>query len=504
MTLQQPPVPATTPEQAVGDELARLIRSRFSIVYVDTHEEARAEGILVGAARTSGRRCWTWTISGGLLRTGQATSDARTTDPEQALRHIAQQPGDDVFVMCDLARHVQQDPKVERLLRDIAKDTEATVVLLGPHDAIPGALRHVAAEYTLPRPDLALIDAHLRSRLATAGREHGIRHLLDEPGMADLAAQLRGLTLEQVDQVLLHLLHDDGVLDVHDLVRAASEKARMLAASGVVTLESPTHGLDWVAGFENLKSWVASRTRAFEPDAVAFGLTPPRGLLLTGVPGCGKSFVSKAIAHTWRMPLLRLDAGSLYDAFVGASERNLREALATAGALAPSVLWIDEIEKGFGSSGPSESDGGLAYRLLGTLATWMQERPHPVFLLATSNDISKLPPELTRQGRFDETFFVDLPDRLAREHLYRLQLARTGRHHDSFDCAVLADATEGFSGAELEQSVTNALYAAFAEGREVTTQDIAREIAATRPLSVVSPEAISRIRDWGTRHARPA
>ncbi len=504
MTTQQPAVPVSTPPPIAGDELGRLIRSRFSLVYVDTHEETRAEGILVGAARASGRASWTWTISGGLLASGQSTADPKTTDPEQALRQIAMLPGDGVYIMCDLARHVSQEPKVERLLRDIARDTDATVVLLGPHDAVPHALRHVAAEYVLPRPDHALIDAHVRARLATAGRDHGIRHLLDEPGMADLVAQLRGLTLEQVDQVLLHLLHDDGVLDAADLARAAAEKARMLAVGGVVSLEAPTHGLEWVAGFDNLKAWIASRTRAFQPDAVAFGLTPPRGLLLTGVPGCGKSFVSKAIAHTWRMPLLRLDAGTLYDSFVGASERNLREALATAGALAPSVLWIDEIEKGFGSTGPSESDGGLAYRLLGTLATWMQERPHPVFLLATSNDITKLPPELTRQGRFDETFFIDLPTPVAREHLYRLQLARAGRHHDQFDCATLAAATEGFSGAELEQSVTNALYAAFAEARELTTQDIAREVAATRPLSVMSPEVIGRIRDWGSRHARPA
>jgi len=168
------------------------------------------------------------------------------------------------------------------------------------------------------------------------------------------------------------------------------------------------------------------------------------------------------------------------------------------------VLWIDEIEKGFGSTGPSESDGGLGYRLLGTLATWMQERPEPVFLIATSNDITKLPPELTRQGRFDETFFVDLPAPVAREHLFRIQLARTGRAHEQFDCAALAAATEGFSGAEIEQSITNALYAAFAETREVTTGDVAREIGATRPLSVVRPDMIAAIRAWGAKHARPA
>lgn len=501
-----PPVPTPPASLPAQDELARLIRSRFSIVYVDTPEEARAEGIIAGAARGCSRRVWTWSISMGLSAPGHPTPEPDTADPIAALQRIAAAggDGDDVFVLRDMARHVEQEPRAERLLRDIARDSRSTLVLLGPHGPVPAALGHVSATFDLPRPDHALIDAHVRARVAGSAREHGLRQLLDEAGLAALTQQLRGLTLEQVDLVLAHLLHDDGVLDQGDLARASAEKARLLASSGVVSLESPTHGLEWVAGFESLKAWVASRSRAFEPEAVAFGIRPPRGLLLTGVPGCGKSFVSKAIAATWKMPLLRLDAGSLYDSYIGASERNLREALATADAVAPSVLWIDEIEKGFGATSASESDGGLGYRMLGTLATWMQERPSPVFLLATSNDITKLPPELTRQGRFDETFFIDLPDRLAREHLYCLQLARNGRDHQSYDCALLAELTEGFSGAEIEQSVTNALYVAFGAGRDVTTEDIAGEVAATRPLSVVNPGAIDAIRAWGAAHARPA
>jgi hypothetical protein len=500
-TTQVPAPPASPPVQ---DELGRLIRSRFSIVFMASHEEARAEGLIAGAARTCGRRMWTWSTTEGLHAPGESAQDETTTEPLQVLARISDMPGDDVFVLRDMATHVAKEPRAERLLRDIARHTSATIVLLGPHGDVPDTLRHVSATFDLPRPDHALIDAHVRARLASAAREHGIRHVLDDEGLNALAAQLRGLTLEQVDLVLAHLLHDDGVLDNEDVGRATAEKARLLAASGVVTLEAPTHGLEWVAGFDNLKQWVASRSRAFEPEAIAFGIKPPRGLLLTGVPGCGKSFVAKAIACTWNMPLLRLDAGSLFDSYIGASERNLREALATADAVAPSVLWIDEIEKGFGSSGPSESDGGLGYRMLGTLATWMQERPHPVFLLATSNDITKLPPELTRQGRFDETFFVDLPDELAREHLYRLQLARNGRPHERYDCAVMAARTSGFSGAEIEQSVTNALYRAFGEGRELRTDDILVEAAATRPLSVVNPRAIAGIRAWGEEHARPA
>ncbi|MCW2927803.1 MAG: ATPase [Thermoleophilia bacterium] len=499
-----PAVPAVRVPERVGDELARLIRSRFALVYVDSSEEARAEGLIRGATHACGRTLWTWSISDGLVEGPSGTPDPATSDPEQALRRIADSSDHDVYVMRDLARHVEQHPATERLLRDIARDTEATIVLLGPHGPIPAALQTSAALVDLPRPDHALIEAHVRSHVARAGRQHGVRQTLDDAGMAVLAGSLRGLTLEQVDQVLLHILHDDGILDAADLERALHEKGRLLASTGVLALESPVHGLEWVAGFPNLKQWIAQRGAAFGPGAAQFGLPAPRGLLLTGVPGCGKSFVAKAIARTWNMPLLRLDAGSLYDSFVGASERNLREALATAGALAPSILWIDEIEKGFGSTGPSESDGGLGYRLLGTLATWMQERPHPVFLLATSNDITKLPPELTRQGRFDETFFVDLPDELSREHLFRLQLARAGRDHARFDCPSLAAASDGFSGSEVEQSITNALYAAFAAGRDVVTEDIARELAATRPLSVVSPEVVDRIRRWGASHARPA
>ncbi len=499
--------PAAQPSAlAVADnELACLIRSRFSIVFIDSLEEARAEAIVASAARACGRTTWTWSISDGLTANGAPPrQDTATADPKAALEHIVELGSSDVFVMRDLARHVADDPVVERLLRDIARDLDATLILLGPHGPIPNALATVSASFALPRPDLQLIEAHVRARLAAAIRAGAASPTADDSAIHAITYQLRGLTLEQVDQVLAHLLYDDGRLDAGDVARAASEKARMLAVGGVVSLETTEFGLDWVAGFPNLKSWIGSRGRAFGEDARAYGLEPPRGLLLTGVPGCGKSFVAKAIAHDWGMPLLRLDAGSLYDSFVGASERNLREALALAEALAPSILWIDEIEKGFGSTGPSQSDGGLGYRMLGSLATWMQEREAPVFMLATSNDITKLPPELTRQGRFDETFFVDLPDASSREHLYRLQMARNRRAHDRYDCPAFAAASEGFSGAEIEQSVTNAMYRSFGEQRDLTNADVLAETGATRPLAALNPAAIDAIRNWGTTHARPA
>ncbi|MCW2961047.1 MAG: ATPase central domain protein [Thermoleophilia bacterium] len=509
--MQTPPttpgqIPPTGPPQLVQerDELSRLIVSRFPLIYFDTREEERAERMLLVAAQQCGRRVWSWSASTGVTLIEEQRNDPATMAIIPALQRIAEQPGDDVFILRDAAQHITDSAVAERILRDIARVARLTIVLLGPHGAIPDSLRSASASIDIPPPEPVLIAAHVRAVLAHAQQNHGAANDLTPKGFDQLVSALRGLSLDEVDQVLLHLIHDDGRIDDSEVRRAIDEKARILAHSGVLSLETPTFGMDWVAGFTEVKAWVGSRDKAFSPEAIAFGLQPPRGILLTGVPGCGKSFVAKALAHEWNMPLLRLDAGSLYDSFIGASERNLRNALATAGALAPSVLWIDELEKGFGGTGPSQSDGGLGYRLLGALATWMQERPAPVFLVATSNDVTKLPPELLRQGRFDEVFFVDLPDLPAREHSYRLQLARVRRDHTNFDCALLAAKAEGFSGAEIEQSVTNGLYAAFAAGRELSTEDIVGEIAATRPLSVLDPTTIARIRDWGARHARPA
>jgi AAA+ superfamily predicted ATPase len=492
------------------DELQRLMVSRFPVVYYDAREEQRAERMVIAAARACGRNVWTWSLSTGVVPIGKDGNvddqvEYTTTGLIPGLQRIAEQPGDDVFIMRDAALAVEDEAIAQRILRDIARSgAGTTVVLLGAVGNIPESLRGVSAVLELPPPDLDMITSHVQKVLNRATTQHGSRNALTPDGFRQLADALRGLTLDEIDQVLLHLIHDDGQIDDAEVAEAVDQKARILARSGVLSLETPLCGLEWVAGLENVKGWVATRARAFGAEAKNYGISAPRGIMLTGVPGCGKSFIAKAISFDWNMPLLRLDGGSLYDGFIGASERNLREALRTAGALAPSVLWIDEIEKGFGSTGPAQSDGGLAYRLLGTLATWMQERPHPVFMIATSNDVTKLPPELLRQGRFDEIFFVDLPDLHAREHLYRMQLARAGRRYESFDCALLAERSEGFSGAEIEQSVTNGLYAAFGAGREIVTDDIAREIDATRPLSELDPLRIEKIRDWGTAHARPA
>jgi hypothetical protein len=426
-----------------------------------------------------------------------------TTDVEAALREIARTAQGGYYLMLDVGPHLT-DPVVQRLVRDICESDKATLLMTGVDADLPPQLRSHAAAFTLPRPDAQTVDLRVRTlinQLTTRGRH--VSHL-DDAGIAQLVTALRGLTLDEIDQVFTRLVEEDGVLDVTDIPRAQAAKADSFARGGVAQLCGCEYGLEWVAGFHQLKRWAQLRGRAFAPDAQAYGLPAPRGVLLTGVPGCGKSFVVKALARDWNMPLLRMDAGALYDKFVGATEQNLRAAFSAAEALAPSVLWIDEIEKGFASTGPSESDGGLTYRLVGMLATWMQERTQPVFLAATSNDITKLPPELTRQGRFDEVFFVDLPQDAERQHLFALQLARRGRDYTKFDVAALAAASDGFSGSEIEQAVSNALYVGFGEGRELQTTDVEAELGSTRPLSRMMPEVVEQVREWGARHARPA
>jgi SpoVK/Ycf46/Vps4 family AAA+-type ATPase len=496
------PPPSSHPAQAPS-ELDLLVRSHFSLVFVETVEEQRAERLIFDSASRCARQALVWSVSTGLVAPRERNVNQATVQPVDALRTIARLGGTSVYAMRGMAAYLD-DPVVVRLIADIARMDGITLVLIEPSVEIPELLRPHSTRYVLPRPDIALIDTRVRELIEQHTRHGSVANNLTEADLQSLVRALRGLTLEEVDQVMLRIMQNDGQLSATDIQQAIASKGELLARQGVVELVHPEGGMEWVAGFHHLREWITLRGRALQPGAEQFGLTPPRGFLLTGVPGCGKSFVVKALAHSWNMPLLRLDAGSLYDKFVGATERNLRDALATAEALSPSILWIDEIEKAFGTKGPSETDGGLGYRMVGALATWMQERKATVFLAATSNDISLLPPELTRQGRFDEIFFVDLPDEPARQHMYMLALARRGRPHQSFDCAAMAAASEGFSGAEIEQSLANALYAAFASQRDVSTQDILAEIAATRPLSQVSPEVIAKIRHWGSQHARPA
>lgn len=503
MTL--PPPRAAAPSCPSRRELQLVLGSGHTLVFINSIERTRVDALIEDVAASLRSQLYEWSLSRGMEPFAKRSQDGdeNTRDVVDALRLILRTAQGGLYLMRDLHRFLD-DGIVVSLLADIA--ARGTAILLVPGDGgeVPDELRVRSTVFHLPRPDHAMIRDRVSALLQQMeGRRRTINNL-DADGHEQLIMSLRGLTLEEVDQVFTRLVIEDGQLCQDDIGRAIEAKGKVFTQNGVVELVSCEYGLDWVAGFHDFKRWAALRSRAWHNDAKDFGLDAPRGALLTGVPGCGKSFVVKALARDWNMPLLRMDAGALYDKFVGSTEANLRNALQTASSLAPCILWIDEIEKGFGTTGPSETDGGLSYRLVGTLATWMQERPAPVFIAATSNDITKLPPELTRQGRFDETFFVDLPTSEERQHLFALQIARRKRDYSDFNLPTLSSASEGFSGSEIEQAVTNALYAAFGNQRDLTTDDILLELAATRPLSRVSPTVVERIRAWGREHARAA
>jgi len=290
-------------------------------------------------------------------------------------------------------------------------------------------------------------------------------------------------------------VHDDH-LSADDLPLILDVKKQKISQSGLIEFFPRQETFAGVGGLKNLKQWLGTRKEAFSEEAKSFGIDPPRGVLLLGIQGCGKSLMAKAVAQEWELPLLRLDTGSLYSKFIGETETNVREAIRLAESMAPVVLWIDEIEKAFTSPSGSDADGGVSARLLGTFLSWMQEKKAPVFVVATANNIQMLPPELLRKGRFDEIFFMDLPCPEERAEIFLLHLQRRKRDPSGFDLGALAQAAEGFSGAEIEQGIVSALYAAFSTRRELCTDCILHELKSTRPLSLVMKEQIDQMRDW--------
>jgi SpoVK/Ycf46/Vps4 family AAA+-type ATPase len=319
-----------------------------------------------------------------------------------------------------------------------------------------------------------------------------------------MVRNLRGLTRRQAEQIIIDIVADDQRLDSDDVNTIMAHKRRRLHHDGVLEYVEAPVDLSEIGGLKSLKNWLEQRKHSLSDEADKFGLSAPRGVLLLGVQGAGKSLSDKAIASAWQRPLLRLDPGALYDRFIGESERRLRSALHQAEMMSPIVLWIDEIEKGFASAASRSVDGGLSQRMFGSLLTWMQEHAAPVFLIATANDIEALPPELLRKGRFDEIFFVDLPTMDVREVIFAIHLKKRGRDPKQFDLATLAAASEGFSGAEIEQAVIASLHAAFAEKADITTERICKVLANSPPLSVTMAERIDSLRHWAKGRCVPA
>jgi SpoVK/Ycf46/Vps4 family AAA+-type ATPase len=489
------------------DELRLLINSRHPIIAIETSEEARIEQMTAEIAAESGTPLFVWTVTTGLLRKGTDQPIYDTDDPAKALATVGLIRGDGIYLLKDFARFLE-DPKLLRRLRELAagfRDVRRSILLSAPVLKLPQELEDEAVEFHLGLPGTTQLFSVVQSTIAEVGGQLRVKVELDQAGLRQLAQNLIGLTLDEARRTLSKCILARGRVDARLLTDALEAKRASIRQEGVLEYLKTEDSFRDVAGLANLKEWLRRRRGAFSAEGKKFGLESPKGVLITGVQGCGKSLCAKAIAGEWTMQLARLDAGSLYDKFIGESEKRLRKALELAEQLAPMVLWIDEIEKGFAASGASaDVDAGLTQRILATFLTWLQDRKPGVFLVATSNNISALPPELLRKGRFDEIFFVDLPDVDARAELFGVHLKRRGRDPAGFDLQALAAGAEGFSGAEIEQSIVAGLYTAFSKQQQLSTAILLEELRSTRPLSVTRAEDISKLRAWARDRAVPA
>ena len=495
-----------TASSAKRDQLCLLVNSRNPIITVETGEEQRLLVLLEGVAERLSIPLYTWSVTTGLARVGGAAL-YNSDQPEQALANIGAIQGDAIFLLKDFARYCDND-RVSRRLRDLAdgfRTARRSLVLLAASLSLPPELSADAVEFQLGLPSAEELLGGVRRTLAELNASQGLPNALDAVGMGQLAKNLTGLSEEEALRVLCQCVLARGKADTGLLDDVLEAKRQALRTEGLLETVKRDASFNDIAGLQRLREWIAKRKSAWTPEGQRFGLVPPKGVLITGVQGCGKSLAARAVAGEWGYELVRLDAGALYDKFVGESEKRLRKALDLAQKLSPVVLWIDEIEKAFASAGASgDADAGLSQRLLATLLTWMQDRESGVFLAATSNNITVLPPEMLRKGRFDEIFFVDLPNTQIRASLFTLHLKKRGRDPGAFDAAKLAQASEGFSGAEIEQAIVSGLYTAFSQKQQLSTEILLAEIKSTQPLSVTRAKEIASIRDWAKNRAVPA
>jgi ATP-dependent 26S proteasome regulatory subunit len=489
-------------------ELDTLVRARYPLLWLVSHEEQRLEAVLAGLATAHGKALYTWSATRGLRRESApraAMTDARA--PAEVLAAIERLSDPAIVVLKDFHPWLG-DPAIVRAVRELAhalKSTFTTVVLVSPVLAIPPELEKEVTVVDVPLPTARELFELLKEIVGVVRSAGRARIELDRAGAERMVQAARGLTLAEAENAFAKAIAVDDRLHVEDVALVLEEKKQVIRKSGLLEYFAADARLADVGGLENLKSWLERRGNAFGEAARRFGLPEPKGVLLLGVQGCGKSLTAKAVASAWGLPLLRLDMGRIFSGLVGSSEENLRKAIRVAESVAPAVLWVDEIEKGLaGSASSGHVDGGVTARVFGSLLTWLQEKTAPVFVVATANRIELLPPELLRKGRFDEIFFLDLPAAAERAEILRIHLARRGRDPARFDLAALAARAPGWSGAELEQAVVSGLHDAFAEGRDLEPRHLERAIADALPLSVTMAEEVARVRDWAKPRTRPA
>jgi AAA+ superfamily predicted ATPase len=486
-------------------DLELLIKSRYGLIHIETDEEERVQVLLRHIADRLTLPLFVWTRTRGLCRDGHNNGIYDTQEPAQALAHITSAQLQALYHLPTFDG-IRGDVIVQRL-KDVAVELgkrQGALIMTGTDLDLPPALRRLFATMRLPAPTPAELRRLLDRIVRDVGRGGSVDVQLSTDDEKRLFEGLRGLTLLEAEKVLTRAIVEDGRLSATDVTHVLAIRRQIVEREGVLEYYPAEDSLAEVADMAGLKDWLRKRQRIVaEPErAAGFGLTFPRGLLLIGVPGCGKSLCARTVATEWGLPLLRMDTGSLYNKFIGETEQNFRRAMRTAEAVAPCVLFIDELEKAF-ATGAGE-DGGVSMRVLGTFLTWLQERKADVFVVATANDVSRLPPEFLRKGRFDEIFFVDLPDAATRSDILAIHLRRRGHAAAALDLSVVTTATRGFSGAEIEQVVVSALYSAFSDGQQLTTEHLLGEAAGTRPLSVTMAEKIAALRDWASGRTVPA
>lgn len=485
-------------------DLEAIIRSRTPLIAVESNEEPQ----IVRLVRQIGQRlqikAYRWTVTEGLQAFDPMDQPQQSVVKSQdLLNYIKTSASYSVFVLLDFHPYLSDTVHV-RQLKDIALNYPkhfSTVVLVGYSLQMPEELKPYTAHFRLPLPSMDELRGIVVDVAADWGAEHGHRDVQTTNKALDLLVRnLAGLTATDARRLAVKAISDDGAITESDIPEVMRAKYELLGRDGLLSFEYETVKFAEIGGMARLRNWLEVRKSFFREDDRT--LDPPRGMLLLGVQGCGKSLAAKAAAGIFGVPLLRLDFGSLYNKYFGETERNLRKTLETAEVMSPCVLWVDEIEKSVaGSSG--DEDDGLSQRVMGTLLTWMSERKPPVFLVATANDITRLPPEFVRKGRFDEIFFVDLPPPRNRRDILAIHLRKRNLDPKDFDLDALVEATDGFSGSEIEQAIVSAMYTAHAQGRTLSQDDLIAETKQTRPLSVVMAEKVEEIRDWASSRTVP-
>jgi SpoVK/Ycf46/Vps4 family AAA+-type ATPase len=547
------------------DRLKVLINSSTPIVVMETSEEMRAVSMVRSACSQLNMATFEWSIADGLLRSGggsapgQARVDNQNTvwnqgsrtqsqtrsvlspgggeaerlaravmsslgpenaaaatgaaiyntrEPVQALANMESMTVEAVFILKDFHRHMD-DPVVVRRLRDVGQKFSAnrrTVIITAPEIVVPAELTTLVEYFDLPLPDRERLHEIVHETFTRLSKTYTLKLQLDAAGVDAMSANLRGLTEEEAERAISQALVTRYALCTDTVTDVLEAKKQLLRHSGMLEFVEASDDMAGVGGLGNLKHWLQQRRGAWEDAAREFGLEPPRGVIILGVQGCGKSLCARSVAGEWKLPLVKFDTSAVYDKYIGETEKRIRKVFQVAEGLAPCVLWIDELEKVFAGSGPdsASADAGVSSRLLASFLSWMQDRKAAVFVAATCNNVSVLPPELIRKGRFDELFFVDLPNQAERRQIFSIQLAKRKRNPADFDLERVSEAAKGYSGAEIDAAVQGALYAAYAEKKPLSTQSLLDALGQTVPLSTTRAEEIADLRDWAKTRAVPA